>query len=222
MQNTDPICTTAGQPLYGFTTTKWIQRLTWTYCTKNSPALENYSISQPVLNDSPHTIFGFQVPYYWGLLLPPTYRRKYYYASDDDTTGTIYYEWSFQIIVNTATGFYIDVINAGTRAKFIKGGTNRISDICTWYAVQPNATQPPQKHYGDFEEMMNDKARIDMLNKNISNPQDKYQWYGDFVQTPVPLDANGQIDNNAINDPSQALVHNFVAYQYGTWNLGIR
>lgn len=211
----EPISTTAGQVLYGFTTSIWIQRLTWTFYSKDS----NYSIPSGIINSSEVTLFDkITIPAGYGLLLPPGYRKMYWYKDDNDTSPTEYDQWSFEIIVNTAKGFDIDVINAGTKAIFDK----ELVDICTWYVYDPESSEVPEKKFGSFADMMDAKKQVDQYNLNIQDETRKKVWNGDFIQSPIPLDEFGYIDETAIEDASQTYIKTYMQYNAGTWNLGIR
>lgn len=208
-----PVATTAGQVLYDFTTSLWIQRLTWTFNTKTG----DYSIPAPIINSSDVKLFGkVEVPAGCGLLLPPGY-RKLYYSKGNDTQAVSYDQWSFEIIVNSM-GFGLPILNAGT--KYLEEGN--LIDICTWYVYDPEDTNPPEKHFGSFSEMMEAKKDVDAKNLSITDENKKLVWHGDYIQQPVPITKNGGIDTSAIEDPSLTYIRRYAQYEEGSWNLGIR
>lgn len=210
------IATTAGQPLYGFNGSLWIQRLSWTYCSIG----EDYSMDEPLINSSGERLFDkIVIPANKGLLLPPSYKKMYYYEDANDQNPIAYDQWNFEIIVNEAQGFDIEILNAGTKA--ISG--NAVYDICTWYIYDP--LNPPgnvTKLYGNFGDMISAKMAVDAYNKTIRNDADKQVWSGDFVQGPVPLTAQGNYDIAAIMNPTNTYKLKYRQYKAGSWNLGTR
>lgn len=206
-----PVATTAGQVLYGFTASLWIQRLTWTFNTKSG----DYSMAAPLINDTSVTLFGkVTIPASEGLLLPPGYKRLYYTDQKNGYENEPYDQWTFEIIHNSM-GFDIPVLNAGTKA-IIDGN---LVDICTWYVYDPNG-QDPVKEFGTFAEMMEAKMDVDEYNKNITDETQKKVWHGDYVQSPVPITEQGEIDTAAIDDPMSTYRRYYAQYEEGTWSLG--
>ena len=207
-----PIMTTAGQFIYDFTAPIWTGRATWTF---NDRANSNYSMTEPRINENAVTLFNkFPIPAKNGLLLPPTYKRLFY--TDEKGKTTEYAQWSFEIIINYR-GFKIPVINAGTKAK--EDGV--VYDICSWYIYDPQNPGSAFTHFGSFEEMMEAKALIDETNKSITDETQKRIWSGDFIQSPVPLTEDGDVDYQALAG-STPFIKNYRNYAYGNWNLGIR
>ena len=208
--------TTANQPFYDLTGVYYIQKATWTYVTKSG----NFSLSAPVINKSDVTLFDkIIIPAGAGLLLPPGYRRLYWSTNDGDKENIEpYEEWSFEILIDTAYNHEIGVLNAGT--KFAKNGAT--IDICSWYVYDPNSQTAPTKEFGDYAEMMQARANVHNQNRLIKDESKKLQWFGDFVQQPIPLDGSGNIDKVAINDPSQTYELFYRIYEKGDWNLGVR
>lgn len=208
--------TTAGQPLYGQTSQRWVQRLTWTYFSKD----EDYSMSGgPIVNISGVTIFDkITIPEGKGLLMPPSYRKLYYYKNSDDTHPDTYDQWNFEIIVDD-TGFFKEFLNAGTKA-IISGVP---TDICSWYIYTPDIEgRPPVKAFGSFDEMMYFKKQVDEHNKSVSEEANQWVFTGDFVQSPVPLTLSGTIDMSAVYNASETVKRKFRPYEKGIWHLGIR
>ena len=208
--------TTAGQPLYGQTSQRWVQRLTWTYFSKD----EDYSMSGgPIVNISGVTLFDkITIPDGKGLLMPPSYRKLYYYKNSDDTHPDTYDQWNFEIIVDD-TGFFKEFLNAGTKA-IISGVP---TDICSYYIYMPDIEgRPPIKAFGSFNDMMDYKKQVDEHNKSVSEDSDKWVFTGDFVQSPVPLTLSGTIDMSAAYNASETVKRKFRPYEKGVWNLGIR
>lgn len=206
-----PVATTAGQVLYGFTASLWIQRLTWTFNTKSG----DYSMEAPLINDTSVTLFNkITIPAGEGLLLPPGYKKLYYTDQRNGYEYEPYDQWSFEIIRNSM-GFDIPVLNAGTKA-IIDGN---LVDICTWYVYDPNGNAPT-KEFGTFAEMMEAKMQVDEYNKNITGETQKKVWYGDYVQSPVPITEQGGIDEGAIEDPLTIYKRYYAQYEEGTWVLG--
>lgn len=211
-----PVATTAGQVLYGFTCSQWIQRLTWTFNSRSG----DYSMPSGIVNESAVTLFDkITIPASCGLLLPPGYRKMYYYENDNDTNPTEYDQWNFEIIVNTSPqGFDTLILNAGTKALL----SGNLVDICTWYVYDPNSSAAIEKHFGSFSDMMARKKEVDQYNLNITDETQKKVWHGDYVQSPIPISQAGGIDRPAIADPSKTYVRWYTQYTEGTWNLGIR
>ena len=212
-----PVATTAGQVLYGFTCSVWIQRLTWTFNSRSG----DYSIPSAIVNSSDVTLFNkFTIPSNCGLLLPPGYRKMYYYEEGDEEHPTEYDQWNFEIIVNTSSQrFDIPILNAGTKAII----DNNLVDICTWYVYDPSSSSTPiQKEFGSFADMMDAKKQVDQFNKNITDESQKKVWHGDYVQSPIPITQGGEIDLQAIDDPTLTHIRWYTQYEEGSWNLGIR
>jgi len=207
------IATTAGQPLYGFTKSIWIQRMTWTFYSHSSTS---YSINAPIINSSQVSLFGGKIiiPAREGLLLPPSYKKLYYTDKKNNYKNEVYHSWSFEIVRNPM-GFYTPILNAGTKA-IINGN---LVDICSWYTYTPNGN-PPEKNLGDFSAMMAAKKEVDAYNKSITDETLKKVWSGDFVQGPIPITMNGGIDTSAVEDPDLTYLRSFTSYKEGTWNLG--
>jgi hypothetical protein len=206
--------TTAGQPYYDLNDVYYIQRATWTYASKSG----NFSIRYPRINDNDVTLFNHVViPEGAGLLLPPGYKRLYWAEAGDDI-GQAYDEWTFEILIDTTYSHNLNILNAGT--KFLKN--NNLVDICSWYVYDPNSTDPPQKMFGSYDEMMNARSQVYQRNQSIKDESKKLQWFGDFLQNPVPISLNGGIDIPAINDPSKTIKNQYRVYDVGNWNIGVR
>jgi len=210
-----PVATTAGQVLYGFTTSIYTQRLTWTY---NCLPGDTYGITAPIVNNRDYTLFSvFTIATGTGLLLPPGYKRMWYYKNGS-SNGTRYSQWSFEIIVNPL-GWDLEILNAGTQAKF----NNNLVDVCSWYVFDPTQQNAaPQKQYGSFNDMMSAKRAVDAHNKNITDKSQHQIWHGDYVQNPVPLTENGEVDTGAIANPANTFKLKYKKYDKGSWNLGTR
>lgn len=207
--------TSAGQAFYDLTDSYFIQRATWTFATKDG----DFSIDKPIINAGEVTLFEkISIPEGAGLLLPPGYKKLYWSESGDDDEGEEYDEWSFEILIDTTYFHKLNVLNAGT--KFIKGGN--LVDICSWYTYDPSESNPPEKNFGSYDEMM--KARADVYSKNaaIKDESKKLQWFGDFVQTPIPLTKSGEIDKGAIGYPTDTIRNTYSLYEKGSWDLGVR
>lgn len=214
-KNWETPATTAGQPFYDLTDSYFIQRATWTYATKDN---EDYSLDAPCINKSTVKLFKkFEVPAQAGLLLPPAY-RKLYWSKDGSGDGEAYHEWSFEILIDTTNKHLINIINAGTKCF----SESNLVDICSWYVYDPSGKNEPKKNYGSYNDMMKARAEVHSKNKTIANESEKLQWYGDFVQTPIPLNDVGEIDTSAIQDPKKVLRLKYCSYYEDNWNLGMR
>jgi hypothetical protein len=206
--------TSAGQPFYDLTDSYFIQRATWTFATKSG----DYSISAPIINKGLEILFEkFSIPAGAGLLLPPGYKKLYWSESGDDD-GEEYDEWSFEILIDTTYFHKLNVLNAGT--KFLKN--NNLVDICSWYTYDPGDSDPPKKQFGSYDEMMAARANVYAKNSSIKDESKKLQWFGDFIQAPIPLTKSGDIDTGSINDPSYTITNTYSLYESGSWNLGVR
>ena len=215
--NKIPITNTAGQPIYGMTTSEWIQKISWTVNTREET---NYSLSAAIINDTDISLANGKVviPYGEGLLLPPSFKKLYF--TNDQYTNEPYYQWSFEIIRNP-NGFMTEILNAGTKMR--PGATSTLRpapvDICTWYVYNPSSQVVPAKEFGTFNEMMAAKNEVYEYNKTVQSETAKRVWSGDFVQSPVPLDEYGNIDEIAVTNPNVTYSLFFYKYKYGTWNI---
>ena len=67
--------------------------------------------------------------------------------------------------------------------------------------------------------MMEIKKEVDEYNKSKTDETTKKVWSGDFVQEPVPLKADGTINEEAITDPSERRSMRLESYQRVDWNI---
>lgn len=206
--------TTAGQPYYDLNDVYYIQRATWTFASKSG----NYYIHYPTINKSQVTLFdAVVIPEGAGLLLPPGYKRLFW-AEAGDEVGEPYDEWTFEILIDTTYYHKLNVLNAGT--KFLKD--NNLVDICSWYVYDPSSSTPPEKKFGSYDEMMNARSQVYQKNQNIKDESKKLQWFGDFIQSPVPISTGGGVDISAINNPSLTIKNQYRVYNEGSWKIGER
>lgn len=207
------VCNSAKQPFYGQTTSKWARRLTWTFNTQSG----NYAISEPIINQNTVTLFDkITIQDHHGLLFPPGYKKLYYYENSKDAAPQAYDQWTFEILV-LPDPQVIQFIDAGTKAIM----SGQLLDICSWYVYDPQVPLDTTKKYGSIAEMWQDKLDVEIYNNTISPSPAKKIWYGDFVQSPVPL-LSGAINTAALTDPNEIELVTYYEYQVGSWNLGIR
>lgn len=203
---TAPIITSAGQPIYGYNSEVFNQRVTWTFYERGH--LNTYVKSYPVINKVQVIVGGiFSVNPGYGLLLPPNLKRLYYTDKKLGYDREPYTEWKFEVVLKHF-GFWTPVINAGTKAII----NNELQDICSWYVYDPEAEDDPIREYGSFKEMMEAKKIVDEYNKGEKDETKKKVWSGDFVQQPVPLTTEGEIYFEALYDPT--LILNVKIAQY--------
>lgn len=201
-------------------TNQYMRQISFNYSVKASNEQQPPINNTPLINANTETIAGFEFKPLVAMLQP----MNASYVEDVDDSGRVYRKyWNISaVIIENNRTWRRNVLNIGTYAKFPgKKYPQQIYQYTPWESSDPNENIKVSPTYGSIDDVIAARKKYASAESDSSALANfPYQE----VTEPMPLDLNGNIYMQAIENPDkypyvQLAYFEFKPSNWTKWNL---